>query len=477
MRAMVLSGLEAGAAGVSAGLDYKPAYYATTDEVVRVVDAARTWRTHFSNHERVTPESGFSSRAGIEETIAIGERSGLGPLITHMKAQGREQGTAAALIELMRAATRRGAFTSSDLYPYLAGQTSLGALIIPAWAQDGGNDAMRARFADPVLRARIITEAEEAMNARFGGAAGVYLPATDRQLVDVVEEWKVSPGEAVVRLLEESSNQSVILRFGAETDLTTLMEYPDAAVACDCGATTDTRTHPRNYGTFPRVLARYVRETNTLTWEDAIRKMTGLPASLIGVVDRGFLTEGMVADITVFDPSTVTDHATYEEPAQYSEGIRHVLVNGRFALRDGAPTGERAGRLVLRTFNTPTRPMNTGTPRRLDVAGTVKVELAGDSRSAEFLLRLDQSTDGRQTAGVFRLVDAGTGIELSMVESGLVQTAPGWAAWSGTARVARTGALRAVTVIIDRTPRDADRPGTTVLVETDDGYRLSGIVR
>ena len=476
MRAMILAGLEAGAVGVSAGLDYKPAYFATTDEVVRVVEAARAWRTHFSNHERVTPESGFSSRAGIEETIAIGERSGLSPLITHMKAQGREQGTAPALTNLMREATARGAFTAADLYPYLAGQTSLGALLIPAWAQNGGNAAMRARFADPAQRARIAAEAEEAMNARFGGAAGVYLPATGRQLVDVMEEWKVAPGEAVVRLLEEG-NQPAILRFGAETDLVTLMAYPDAAIACDCGATTNTRTHPRNYGTFPRVLGRYVRETQALTWEDAVRKMTGLPASLLGIVDRGFMAPGMMADITVFDPAAVIDHATYEAPAQYSEGIRHVLVNGRFALRDGAPTGERPGQPIVRTFHMPARPMTTGAPRRIDAAGTLAIEANGSVRLAEFSLRVDQTPEGRQASGAFRLADPDTGVELELAEPGLLQTAPGWTTWSGIARVVRTGALRAVTVIVDRVPRDADRPGTTVIVSMDDGYHVSGTLR
>jgi len=475
MREAIVAGLEGGAVGVSAGLDYKPAYYATTDEVVRVVEAARGWRTHFSNHERVTPESGYSSRVGIEETIAIGERSGLAPLVTHMKSQGHEQGGGPALTALMRAATARGAFTSSDLYPYLAGQTSLGALIIPAWAQDGGNDAMRARFDDPAERARIVAEAEEAMDARFGGAAGVYLPASRRQLVDVMEEWKVRPGEAVVRLLEESGNQAAILTFGAESDLVELMRYPDAAIACDCGATTNTRTHPRNYGTFPRVLGRYVRETDTLTWEDAIRKMTGLPASLFGTVDRGFIAPGMMADITVFDPATVIDHATYEEPAQYSDGIRHVLVNGRFALRDGAPTGERAGVPVARTFHMPSRPMSTGAPRRVDVSGSIEVD-DHSSRSAQFTLRLEQSADGRTTTGTFRFADVDTGVELEMVESGLVQTAADWATWSGTARVVGTGAARAVTVVIDRVGREGGGSGTTVTVTTDDGYYVTGLL-
>lgn len=474
MREAIVAGLDAGAVGVSAGLDYKPAYYATTDEVVRVVEAARGWRTHFSNHERVTPDSGYSSRVGVEETITIGERSGLAPLITHMKSQGHEQGDAPTLTALMRAATERGAFTSSDLYPYLAGQTSLGALIIPAWAQDGGNEAMRARFADAAARARIVTEAEEAMDARFGGAAGVYLPASGRHLVDVMEEWKVRPGEAVVRLLEESGNQAAILTFGAESDLVELMRYPDAAIACDCGATTNTRTHPRNYGTFPRVLGRYVRDTQALTWEDAVRKMTGLPASLLGIVSRGFIAPGMMADITVFDPASVIDHATYEEPAQYSDGIRHVFVNGRFALRDGAPTGERSGAPIVRTFHMPTRPMSTGAPRRLDVAGAIVID---DGGVADFMLRLEQSADGRTTTGDFRFVDPEAGVELEMIESGLVQTAADWATWSGTARVVSSGAVRAVTVVIDRgAGRNGAGTGTTVIVTTDDGYHVTGLL-
>ncbi len=471
MRAMVLAGLEAGAAGVSAGLDYKPAYYATTDEVVRVAEVARPWRTHFSNHDRVTPESGYSSRVGMEETIAIGERAGLGPLITHMKVQGREQGSASAVTAMMRAATARGNYTSADIYPYVAGQTGLGALLVPAWAQDGGIDAIRKRLADPGLRARIAAEIEEAMDARFNSAQGVYLPGLGRQLVDIMEELKAPAGETVIRLFEGGANLSAILRFGNESDLVELMRYPDAAIACDCGATTSAATHPRNYGAYPRVLGRYVRETGALTWEDAVRKMSGLPASLIGLADRGFITPGMVADVAVFDPETIIDHATYEDPAQYSTGVRHVLVNGLVALRDGAPTGERAGRAIARSFHMPSRPMSTATARAIDEEGVVSIDADGVSRRAAFRLRVDQSADGRRTAGTFAWRDSDAGVDLELAASGLIQTAPGWAAWSGIARDTRTGAQRAVIVIVDRTPAE-DRP--TIELSTDGGYRVRG---
>ena len=157
MRGMINEALGYGAWGVSAGLDYKPGYFARTEEVIKVVDVARPMRTNFTNHDRITPESNFSSRTGVNETIAIGQKAGLVPVVTHMKAQGREQGTAGDILASMRQATRRGHYTAADAYPYLAGQSGLGALMIPAWAQEGGREAMLKRFADPEQRARIIT--------------------------------------------------------------------------------------------------------------------------------------------------------------------------------------------------------------------------------------------------------------------------------------------------------------------------------
>ena len=302
MREMIRRGLEQGAYGVSAGLDYKPGYYATAEEVGRVIDVARPWRTNFPNHDRLTPESGYSSRVGVAETIAIGGRSGLVPVVTHMKAQGREQGSAPALLQMMSEATAKGTYVTADVYPYLAGQSGLAALIIPGWALDGGRDAMLERFAKPDQRARIIKDAEEAMQARFGGPQGVYATGHAKELASAMKEFGVtSPGEALVRLLEKADG-GAILRFGVESDLVAILKYPNASVACDCGAVAGGATHPRYYGSFPRVLGRYVREQQALTWEEAIRKMTGLPAATIGLVNRGLLVPGMAADIAIFDP-------------------------------------------------------------------------------------------------------------------------------------------------------------------------------
>jgi N-acyl-D-aspartate/D-glutamate deacylase len=470
MRAMIVDGLEHGAWGLSAGLDYKPAYYAQVEEVVRVVEAAMKWRTNFPNHDRITPETNFSSHAGVAETIAIGSKAGLLPVVTHMKSQGREQGRAGELLAMMDAATRRGAYTAADVYPYLAGQTGLGALTVPAWAQDGGRDAMLARFHDPAQRARIVKETEAAMDARFGGADGVYLPATKRELMDIAREQQVSPGEAVVRILEER-NETGIMRFGSEQDLVKILKYPAASVACDCGATLNTRQHPRAWGSFPRVLGRYVREQHVLTWEDAIRKMTALPANTIGMIDRGFIAPGMAADVTVFDPHTVIDRATYDDPAQLSEGIRTVIVSGVVALRDGKPTGERGGRVLARSVHMPSRPMNgITTPRRFAARGTM-----ADRRRVT--IDVTQAAGAARATGTFRLLDAHGATLVDVSDLGVLQTAKDWASITGVARSQPGGAPRPFTAVIERADPFVAGTPRTLSVEVAGQPAATGVLK
>jgi N-acyl-D-aspartate/D-glutamate deacylase len=455
MRTLVTDGLARGAWGVSAGLDYKPAYYAQGEEVIKVIEPAKAWRTNFINHDRVTPESGFSSRAGMAETIAIGERAGLTPVITHMKVQGHEQGSADLILAEMRKATARGAYTAADAYPYLAGQTGLVALIIPGWAQDGGRAAMLARFADPAQRARIVTEAEAAMDARFGGAAGIYLPATKQELVNVMRDMQVSAGEAVVRLLEQSS-PGIIARFGVEADLVKILQHPTTSIACDCGAVAREASHPRYYGTFPRVLGHYTRDQQALTWEDAVRKMTGLPAATIGMVDRGRLADGMAADVVAFDPATVIDHATFDEPTRPSDGIRFVLVNGRIALRDGKPTDERGGRALFRTAHMPTRPMTVGQKQRLsqhERLGTVRIALD-----------LTQDATAPRASGTFQFTDPAARVAIDMKEIGVLQTFGRWASFTGRAALRRSDEERSMTVTID---------GTTLVIDAGPTFNIT----
>lgn len=466
MRELIRRGLEQGAYGVSAGLDYKPGYYATAEEVGRVIDVARPWRTNFPNHDRLTPESGYSSRVGVAETIAIGGRSGLVPVVTHMKAQGREQGTAPALLQMMSEATAKGTYIAADVYPYLAGQSGLAALLIPGWALDGGRDAMLKRFADPGDRARIIKDAEEAMQARFGGPQGVYATGHGVELVSAMKEFGVSsPGEALLRLLEKADG-GAILRFGVESDLVAILKYPHASVACDCGAVAGAATHPRYFGSFPRVLGRYVREQQALSWEDAVRKMTGLPAATIGLVNRGLLVPGMAADVAIFDPNTIADHATFEAPTAMPEGMRHVLVNGKLALKDGAVTGDKAGAVLLRGPHEPSRPMSAGVARK--VSGRTQ------GSEVEVNLSVQQQPAQRLPRGRVKLLDRTSKTTFELTELGALQVMKGWAAVTGRGRAGENE--RAMTVIVEQADPLDERTSTTITILGEDGFQLSRIV-
>ncbi|MDQ8757441.1 amidohydrolase family protein [Sphingosinicella sp. LHD-64] len=419
MRGVIIANLERGAWGVSGGLDYKPGYYASASEVARVISAARPWRTHFTNHDRLRPEENFSSYRGVAETIGISQAAGLLPVVTHVKSQGAEQRQASRLIALMDAATGRGNTTTTDVYPYLAGQSGLGALLLPAWALEGGRDAMLARFRDPTLRARASVEVEAPLRLRFGGADGVFDVNSRRTLVSWMEEWNVSAGEALIRLLEQS-DRSAILRFGAEADLVAFLRYPASAIACDCGAAISRFGHPRYFGSFPRVLGHYVRETGVLTLEDAVRRMTGLPAQITGIIDRGLLAPGMAADIVVFDPATVTDHATFEQPTLPSTGIRTVLVNGVLALRDGAPTGAQGGQILLRRAYMPSRPM-----RPIGIGHMAGEGVIGTQESWAISFDVRQASGDSRASGSLRL--RGPDGDWSASAFGILQTAPGWA--------------------------------------------------
>lgn len=449
MQGLIRSNLEWGAFAVSSGLDYKPGFFATEDEVVQVVSPARVWRTNFPNHDRVLPQTGYSARSAVQETMRIGERAGLVPVITHMKVSGRERTKGQVVLGEMASYSARGVYVGADVYPYLSGMTGLSSLIIPGWAMNGGPVEMRKRFADPETRKRIITEADETIAGRFTGPDGILILSSRRYLSDYMKEFgTTSPAEAVVRILE-TSDERTILGFGEESDLVKILQYPGAAVSCDCGATSQPTGHPRNFGTFPRVLGRYVREQKHLTWENAIRKMTALPATMVGMIDRGYIAPGMHADLTVFDTATVIDRATFQEPGLMSEGIRHVVVNGKVAWRDGKTTTTRAGRAMYRHSFMPSRPMTSATSaRRWNARGlaqpitdgamplriTVDVRQAAGSRTATGTITL-RSPDGKEAANSSTL--------------GVLQTAPGW--WSISGRLARpsTGDERSFTLTME----------------------------
>ncbi len=477
MRALVVKNLEAGAWGVSGGLDYKPFYYARTDEVVAILESAAPWRTNFPNHDRLTPETDFSSRAGITETLTIGERAGVVPVVTHMKVQGAEQGSADETLDLIMQLNARGHYAAADVYPYLAGYTGLAALLVPAWALEGGREAMLARFRDPSQRPRIAAAIERAMELRFGGPGGVFVVDIDQELVDVMQALDVSAGEAVMRLLERDE-MGAVLRFGAEEDLVRILQNPVTAIACDCGATGDVNDpgmrHPRMYGTFPRVLGKYVRESRLLSWEEAIRKMTGLPATMIGLVDRGFIKPGMKADVVVFDPETIIDRATFTEPAQLSDGVRYVLVNGQVALSEGRLTGTRAGTVLERTINMPSRPMTATGSRHIE--GRAVLTADGAAGSYEVVFEISQDASQPVARGVLELRDNASKQRLLQVRDlGWLQTTKGWASVTAVASD-RSGALVGLTLIVDAADPTAGSGRTTVVVAADGMPRLIGRV-
>ncbi len=441
MQGIVAEAMDKGAFGLSAGLDYKPGFWASTDEVIEVAKAAASWRTGFTNHERVFPGNGYSSMAGMRETVEIGEKSGLMPIITHMKLQGGDQGKADAALALATDGATRGVPVGMDAYPYTFGSTSLEQLTIPAWAQDGGEAAMLERFRDPALRELIDTETNDQLERRWGGPGGVYLSEMRRELTDVIKEMgDVSPGEAIMRLLEQGERR-VLLRFGTEADQEALVSHPLTAVSCDCGATTSLTGHPRNWGSYPKFLGHYVREKKLVSWSEAVRKMTSLPAAIIGLTEHGYLLPGMIADVTVFDPTSVIDHATMTEPYLPSTGVKIVILNGKVALSDGMLSIETLGKPLFRSPHEPARPMNLGLDRSIRASG----KIGSTGFTADIQLR--QSGSSNRPEGTVQITGLPQGT-INLAPS-ILQTTEKWASITGVAAT-DSEILGAMTIIAEQ---------------------------
>jgi len=448
MQELIRRNLAAGAWGISAGLDYKPAYFATREEVTKIVAPAAPWRTLFTNHDRVTPPA-FSSIAGMGETIAIGNAAGIVPILTHIKLWPNEMGQSGRAIAAIRASTARGQYAAADIYPYIQANTFLGALIIPSWAQAGGREALLKRLADPALRAKIAAETTTAIVARAGGPDGIFLPTHAKQLTGYMAEIGATDATETVLRLVEREDPFGIFRFGSEEDLAAFLQYPDTAISCDCGSTTETKVHPRNYGAFPRAFGRYVRERHALSWEDAVRKATALPAAMLGMVDRGTLAPGMFADVTIFDPATIIDKATFVDPAQYAVGISYVLVNGRLVIRNGALTGATPGKRLFRAADMAIYRVGDGATRSLSVPSfTVRLTTAEGAPPTEYrgTIDLHQRTADRLATGTLTLSSPGRTFTLG--GSGPLMAASGWTAFTGWMRDAQ-GSATPVTLTLD----------------------------
>ncbi|MET3699829.1 dihydroorotase/N-acyl-D-amino-acid deacylase [Bacillus oleivorans] len=474
MQALIEKGLADGAWGISSGLTYTPGAFAQTEEIIEVVKAAEKWRTNFPSHIRNENNLVVEATA---EIIEIGEKAGLVPVITHMKVMGPDNwGRSAETIGLIDAAIERGTYTAADVYPYLASQTGINA-IVPNWAEDGGRQAMLDRFKDPELRAQITDEIEELILDRGESAADVYFPEKRQNLQQFADSQGVRPGEAVIRILETEGDIRTIYYFGKEEDFKRILQHPNVAVASDGGVSESASIHPRRYGTQPRVLGKYVREEGYITLEEAVYKMTGLPATMIGMTDRGLLKEGMVADITVFDPNTVSDLATFDVPKQYSQGMKYVYVNGQLALEDGEVTGVHAGKFLKRTANMPSRPESFSKDTKLEVKGKLlAIDGPRNGKKPSIELSINQEAYGDAT-GTFSFEDPANGIKIENVQLGQVQTLnDDWASLTGVGVVDDSDEVKAFSVIIDKDDPMVAGMKATVTIQIEGGYEVKGVL-
>jgi dihydroorotase/N-acyl-D-amino-acid deacylase len=364
MESLVDEAMRHGALGLSTSLIYPPGAYAKTDELVALARVAGRHGGIYATHIR---DEGDRQMEALEEALTIGREAGIPVEIWHLKVAGRNNwGRMKVVADRIEQARREGVDVTADMYPYIASGNALHATV-PQWAQAGGTDAMIARFRDPADRERIATEIRNGFANRPPGdiliVAGLSPGVQQwvgKRLSEVAAGMQKPPEEALLDLVEQDHANVSVARFSMnEDDLKEAMRRPWVAFDLDSGAVSlsgplgANKRHPRAMGSMPRVLGRYVREQGVLPLEEAVRKMTSLPARRVRWMDRGLLRPGMAADVTVFDPERIIDRATFEEPNAYAEGVSYVLVNGRVVLDDGKMTEERPGRVL--TMAAPTR--------------------------------------------------------------------------------------------------------------------------
>ena len=365
MKALVDEGMRAGAVGLSSALEYAPAPYASTEELIALARAAAKFGGVYATHMR---SEGDGIMAALGEAVRIGREAAIPVEIWHLKTAGkRNWGHMPQVVAKINAARAAGTDVSANTYAYTAWFNDLSAFV-PPWAHDGGNAQLIARLRDPAQRARIrkeLTSATEAWDNEWDEIPGPQavligvvhnaslLPLQGKTLAEVAQIWKKDPMDALFDLLIEDGALTEVAVFGmSEPDVALALEQPWTSVVNDSSGTSPLgilgreHPHPRAYGTFPRILRKYVREEHKLTLEDAIRKFTALPAQRMRLTDRGVLKEGMWADIVIFDPATIRDTATFEKPNQLAAGMEYVLVNGVPVIERGKMTGALPGKIL-----------------------------------------------------------------------------------------------------------------------------------
>ncbi|MCL4523932.1 MAG: D-aminoacylase [Acidobacteria bacterium] len=359
MEALVEQAMRQGAVGFSTGLIYIPGTYSKTPEVVGLARAAAKYNGVYASHMRSEGEKLFEA---IDEAITIGREANMPVEISHFKVANKKlwnQSTRSiAMVEKARA---EGIDVTVDQYPYTGSSTNLGTLL-PSWALADGSEAVRKRLADPATRKKIAGEMKETINKRNGRKrldyAVVASCSWDNSLegksITRINKEKGRKGKLADEIqtvldMMEKGGASMIYHSMDERDVERIMRYPYSMVASDGGVREFGRgvPHPRSYGTNARVLGRYIRERNVMRLEEAIRKMTSLPAQRFRLTERGLIRPGMWADIVVFDEKTVADAATFEKPHAYAAGFSYVLVNGEVVIEGGKHTGARSGQILL----------------------------------------------------------------------------------------------------------------------------------
>jgi N-acyl-D-amino-acid deacylase len=364
MRGLVRAAMEEGALGVGSSLIYAPAFYAKTPELVELAKATAPYGGMYISHMR---SEGNRFLEAIDELLEIARSAKVRAEIYHLKAAGRDNwGKLDAAIQKVEAARAAGLAVTADMYTYTAGATGLDAAM-PPWVQEGGLEAWTGRLKDPTLRARVEREMGEPANGwenlyRAAGPDGVLLaafknpalkPLTGKTLAEVAKMRGKSPAQTAMDLVvEDGSRVGTIYFLMSEDNVRREVALPWVSFGSDEGAPSNegaflkSNNHPRAYGNVARLLGKYVREEKAVPLAEAIRKLTSLPAENLKLDHRGRLAPGYYADLVLFDPATIADHATYDKPHQYATGVRHVFVNGIQVLKDGEPTGAAAGRVV-----------------------------------------------------------------------------------------------------------------------------------
>lgn len=364
MRGLVRQAMNEGALGVGSSLIYAPGSYAETDELVALTSEAAKCGGMYISHMR---SEGDRLEEAVDELIDIARRSGAPAEIYHLKMAGRSNwGKFDAVVKKIEAARAEGLKITTDMYTYTAGATGLDAAM-PTWVQAGGLEAWIARLKDPAIRARVAAEMQKPgsdwENLYLGAGADKMIlsgfksaalkPLTGKTLAEVAKMRGKSPEETAMDLVvEDGSRVGTVYFLMSEDNVRAQVKLPwmsfgsDAASQSAEGDFLKSGAHPRTYGNFARLLGRYVRDERLISLEEAVRRLTSLPASNLGITDRGALKPGYYADVVVFDPGAVADRATFEAPHQYSVGVRDVFVNGVAVLKDGAHSGATPGRAV-----------------------------------------------------------------------------------------------------------------------------------